>query len=173
MTTQPLSALTMLRSRHTRRREFITLLGGAATWPLAARAQQDQHLRRIGWLAGGLAANDPESRARTEAFVKALRELGWTEGHNIRIEYRWGAANVDNTRKQAAELIALAPDVVLASASQSVHALQQASRTVPIVFLQVPDPVGAGFVDSLARPGGNATGFTTFEYGIGAKWLEL
>jgi putative tryptophan/tyrosine transport system substrate-binding protein len=142
-------------------------------WPIAARAQQDQRLRRIGWLAGGLAENDPESRARTEAFVKALRELGWTEGHNMRIEYRWGAANVDNNRKQAAELIALAPDVVLATASGSVHALQQASRTVPIVFVQVPDPVGAGFVDSLARPGGNATGFTTFEYGIGAKWLEL
>jgi ABC-type uncharacterized transport system substrate-binding protein len=157
-----------------RRREFITLLGGAgAAWPLTARAQQDERLRRIGWFAPGLAANDPESRPRSEVFVKALRELGWTEGHNMRIEYRWGAANVDNTRKQAAELIALAPDVVLASASQSVHALQQASPTVPIVFVQVPDPVGAGFVDSLARPGGNATGFTTFEYGIGAKWLEL
>jgi putative tryptophan/tyrosine transport system substrate-binding protein len=156
-----------------KRRAFISLLGGAAAWPLAATAQQDQRLRRIGWLAGGLAANDPESRARNEAFVKALRELGWTEGHNMRIEYRWGAANLDNTRKHAAELIALAPDVVLANASQSVHALQEASRTVPIVFVQVPDPVGAGFVDSLARPGGNATGFTTFEYGIGAKWLEL
>ena len=112
-----------------KRREFIMLFGGAAAaWPLAARAQQDQRLRRIGWLAGGLAANDPESRARAEAFVKALRELGWTEGHNIRIEYRWGAANVDNNRKQADELIALAPDAVLATASQSVHALQQASR---------------------------------------------
>jgi putative ABC transport system substrate-binding protein len=156
------------------RRELLVALGGAAVaWPLAARAQQDHGLRRIGWLAGGLAENDPESRARVEAFVKALRELGWTEGHNMRIEYRWGAANVETNRKQAAELIALAPDVVLATASQSVHALQQASRTVPIVFLQAPDPVGAGFVDSLARPGGNATGFTTFEYGIGAKWLEL
>src|SRR5262249_37321567 len=157
-----------------RRREFIALLGsGVAAWPLAARAQQDQRLRRIGWLVGGLAENDPESRGRVEAFVNALRELGWTEGHNMRIEYRWGAANVENNRKQAAELIALTPDVVLANASGSVHALQEASRTVPIVFVQVPDPVGAGFVDSLARPGGNATGFTTFEYGIGAKWLEL
>jgi ABC-type uncharacterized transport system substrate-binding protein len=157
-----------------KRRAFITLLGVAAVgWPLHVRAQQDERMRRIGWFAAGLAANDPESRARIAAFVKALRELGWTEGHNMRIEYRWGAANVDNTRKQAAELIALAPDVVLANASQSVHALQQASPTVPIVFVQVPDPVGAGFVDSLARPGGNATGFTTFEYGIGAKWLEL
>jgi putative ABC transport system substrate-binding protein len=126
------------------RRKFLaTLVGGAVAWPLAARAQQDQRLRRIGWLAGGLAANDPESRARTEAFVKALRELGWTEGHNTRIDYRWGAANVDNNRKQASELIALAPDVVLATASQSVHALQQASRTVPIVFVQVPDPIRA------------------------------
>src|SRR5262245_41990946 len=157
-----------------KRRAFMSLLGGAAvSWPLVAHAQQDHGLRRIGWLAGGLAENDPESRARVEAFVEALRELGWTEGHNMRIEYRWGAANVETNRKQAAELIALAPDVVLATASQSVHALQQASRTVPIVFLQAPDPVGAGFVDSLARPGGNATGFTTFEYGIGAKWLEL
>jgi putative ABC transport system substrate-binding protein len=155
-----------------KRREFITLLGAAAAWPFAARAQGER-MRRIGWLAGGLAANDPESRVRNEAFLQALRDLGWTEGHNMRIDYRWGAANVDTNRKQAAELIALAPDVVLATASQSVYALQQASRTVPIVFVQVPDPVGAGFVESLARPGGNATGFTTFEYGIGAKWLEL
>src|SRR5262249_29156669 len=111
-----------------RRREFIPLLGGAAAaWPIAARAQQDQRLGCIGWRAGGLSAKERESGARTEAFVKALRELGWTEGHNMRIEYRWGAANVDNNRKQAAELIALAPDVVLASASASVHALQEAS----------------------------------------------
>src|SRR5262245_42802517 len=156
-----------------KRRDVITLLGGAAAWPIAASAQQEQRLRRIGWLAGGLAANDPESRARIEAFVKALRELGWTEGHNVRIDYRWSAGDAANTRKYATELIALAPDVVLANASGSVHALQEASRTVPIVFVQVPDPVGAGFVESLARPGGNATGFTTFEYGIGAKWLEL
>src|SRR5262249_26949593 len=162
------------RPRAVRRRTFITLLGGvAAAWPLAARAQQDHGLRRIGLPAGRLAENDPESRARVEAFVKALRELGWTEGHNMRIEYRWGAANVETNRKQAAELIALAPDVVLATASQSVHALQQASRTVPIVFLHAPDPVGAGLVDSLAGRGGNGTGFTTWEYGIGAKWLEL
>jgi putative tryptophan/tyrosine transport system substrate-binding protein len=157
-----------------RRREFIVTLGSAtAAWPLAAGAQQGERMRRIGWLAGGLAANDPESRIRNEAFLRGLRDLGWTEGHNMRIDYRWGAANVDTNRKQAAELIALAPDVVLATASQSVHALQQASRTVPIVFVQVPDPVGAGFAESLARPGGNATGFATFEYGTGAKWLEL
>jgi putative tryptophan/tyrosine transport system substrate-binding protein len=157
-----------------KRREFITLIGGAtAAWPLAARAQPGERMRRIGWLAGGLAANDPESRVRNEAFLQALHDLGWVEGHNMRIDYRWGAANVDTNRKQAAELIALAPDVVLANASQSAHVLLQESRTVPIVFVQVPDPVGAGFVESLARPGGNATGFTVFEYGIGAKWLEL
>jgi putative tryptophan/tyrosine transport system substrate-binding protein len=117
-------------------------------------------MRRVGWIAGGLSPNDPESRLRNEAFVKALQEFGWIVGHNMQIDYRWGAANPDNSRKHAAELIALAPDVVLATASQSMNALQQASRTVPIVFVQVPDPVGAGFVDNLARPGGNATGFT-------------
>jgi putative ABC transport system substrate-binding protein len=157
-----------------RRREFITLLSGAAAaWPLEARAQQGEQMRRIGWLAGGLAANDPESQARKAAFLQGLRELGWTEGQNVRIDYRWGGGSADVTRKHAAELIALAPDVTLASASQAAHALQQESRTTPMVFAQVPDPIGAGFVDSLARPGGNATGFTTFEYGIGAKWLEL
>src|SRR5215510_4566564 len=157
-----------------RRREFISLLGGAAVgWPLAARAQQDERMRRIGWLASGLDANDPESQARKAAFLQGLRELGWTEGQKIQIDFRWGAGSADATRKHAAELIALAPDVTLASGSQAAHALQQESRTVPIVFTQVPDPIGAGFVDSLARPGGNATGFTTFEYGFGAKWLEL
>jgi len=157
-----------------RRREFITFLGGAAVaWPLAARAQQDERMRRIGWLASGLGANDPESQARKAAFLQGLRELGWTEGQNIQIDFRWGAGSADATRKHAAELIALAPDVTLASGSQAAHALQQESRTIPIVFTQVPDPIGAGFVDSLARPGGNATGFTTFEYGFGAKWLEL
>jgi len=162
----------------TSRRDAIMLLGGAAAassflWPLAARAQQPARLRRVGWLAGGLALNDPESRIRQETFLKALQELGWTVGHNLQIDYRWGGANPDIIRKHAAELIALVPEVVLATASQSVYALQQASSTVPIVFVQVPDPVGAGFVDNLARPGGNATGFTTFEYGIGGKWLEV
>src|SRR5262245_504874 len=157
-----------------RRRDFITLLGGAAViWPLEARSQQEERTRRIGWLGGSLVANDPESQARKAAFLQGLRELGWTEGQNVRIDYRWGAGNADVMRKHAAELIALAPDVTLAIASQTVQALQQESRTIPIVFTGVPDPIGAGFVDSLARPGGNATGFTTFEYGFGAKWLEL
>jgi putative ABC transport system substrate-binding protein len=157
-----------------RRRDFITLLGGAAViWPLEVRSQQEERTRRIGWLAGGLAANDPESQARKAAFLERLRELGWTEGQNVRIDYRWGAGSVDVIRKHAAELNALAPDVTLTIAGQATHALQQESRTIPIVFTQVSDPIGAGLVDSLARPGGNATGFTTFEYGIGAKWLDL
>jgi ABC transporter substrate binding protein len=155
------------------RREFITLLGGAAAaWPFSVRAQQPDRIKRVGWLAGGLAENDPESKARRTAFVQSLRELGWTEGQNIQIDYRWGAGNADVTRKYAAELVALAPDVTLGIASQAVSALQQASRTIPIIFVLVPDPIGAGFVDSLARPGGNATGFTTFDYGFGGKWLE-
>jgi ABC-type uncharacterized transport system substrate-binding protein len=156
------------------RREFITLLGGAAAaWPYSVRAQQPDRMKRVGWLAGGLAENDPESKARRTAFVQSLRELGWTEGQNIQIDYRWGAGNADVTRKYAAELVALAPDVTLGIASQAVSALQQASRTIPVIFVLVPDPIGAGFVDSLARPGGNATGFTTFDYGFGGKWLEL
>ena len=156
------------------RREFITLLGGAAAaWPYSVRAQQPDRMKRVGWLASGLAENDPESKARRTAFVQSLRELGWTEGQNIQIDYRWGAGNADVTRKYAAELVALAPDVTLGIASQAVSALQQASRTIPIIFVLVPDPIGAGFVDSLARPGGNATGFTTFDYGFGGKWLEL
>jgi putative tryptophan/tyrosine transport system substrate-binding protein len=118
------------------------------------------------------AADDPEMRARIAGFVQALRELGWTEGNNVQVDYRSGAGNANDIRKYAAELVALA-DVILANGSQAVSILQQVSRTVPIVFVNVPDPVGAGFVDSLARPGGNATGFTPFEYGIGAKWLEL
>src|SRR5262245_1427754 len=157
-----------------RRRDFITLLGGAAViWPLEVRSQQEVRTRRIGWLGGSLVANDPESQARKAAFLQGLRDLGWTEGQNVRIDYRWGAGSADIIRKHAAELIALAPDVTLAIASQATYALQQESRTIPIVFTQVADPIGAGFVDSLARPGGNATGFTSFEYGFAAKWLEL
>jgi putative tryptophan/tyrosine transport system substrate-binding protein len=155
-----------------RRRKFITLLGGAAAWPLAARAQQDVRMRRIGALMN-LAADDPESQRRMTAFVQGLQQLGWTDGRNVRIETRWGAADVDRFHSYAAELVALAPDVILASGHPSVVALQQATRSVPIVFLQVVDPVGAGFVASLARPGGNATGFTVFEYSISGKWLEL
>jgi putative tryptophan/tyrosine transport system substrate-binding protein len=157
-----------------RRREFITVVGGAAAmWPMVARAQEIQQIRRVGWLSSGLAENDPESQARVIAFVRALKEFGWIEGQNVQIIYRWGGGSADATRKYATELATLSPDVNLAIASQAVQALQQASSTVPIVFTLVPDPIGAGFVDNLARPGGNITGFTTFEYGFGAKWLEL
>jgi putative tryptophan/tyrosine transport system substrate-binding protein len=157
-----------------RRREFITLLGGAASaWPLAARAQQGEQMRRIGVLTSGAAADDPDGQARSAAFVQGLQQLGWTDGRNIRIDYRWGAGDADNMRKYAAELVALAPDVILAHSSQAVAPLLQATRTVPIVFVAVSDPVGAGYVDSLARPGGNATGFLLWEYSIAGKWLEL
>ena len=155
-----------------RRREFITLLGGAAAWPLAARAQQDDRLRRIGVLIN-LAADDPQGQVRLAAFQQGLQQLGWTDGHNLRIDTRWTAGNADNIRKYATELAVLAPDVIFAHGSATAGPLLQATRTVPIVFVYVPDPVGAGFVESLSRPGGNATGFTPFEYGIGAKWLEL
>ena len=155
------------------RREFITLLGGAAAaGPLAARAQQAERMQRIGVLMN-VAADDAEGQGRVAAFQQALQQLGWTDGRNVRIDYRWAAGDTGRFRRYAEELLALAPDVVLASATPSVQALQQATRTVPIVFAQVGDPVGAGFVDSLARPGGNTTGFTPHEYGVGAKWLEL
>ena len=156
------------------RREFITLLGGAASvWPLAAHAQQDERMRRIGVLYSGAAADDPDGQTRSAAFVQGLQQLGWTDGRNMRIDYHWGAGDADNIRKYAAELVTLAPDVILASGTATVAPLLQATRTVPIVFAQVTDPVGAGFVDSLAHPGGNATGFLLFEYAISAKWLEL
>ena len=155
------------------RRDFITLLGGAAAaWPLAARAQQPERMRRIGVLMP-LAADDPVGQARLGAFQQGLQQSGWTDGHNVRIEYRRSAGNAADTRKYAAELVALAPDVILSSGTEAVAALQQATRTIPIVFTIVVDPVGAGLVDSLARPGGNATGFITFEFGISGKWLEL
>jgi putative tryptophan/tyrosine transport system substrate-binding protein len=156
-----------------RRREFITLLGGsAATWPLAARAQQPEQIRRIGALMN-LAADDPESQRRVTAFVQGLQQLGWTDGRNVRIDFRWGAADAVRIRAYAAELVALAPDVILAAGALTLGPLQQASRTVPIVFAGVTDPVGAGLVTGLARPGGNATGFMNFEYGVSGKWLEL
>src|SRR5215471_9020378 len=155
------------------RRKFLAaLLAGAAAWPLAARAQQREKMRRIGVLMP-YAANDPQTQARNAAFLQGLRQLGWTVGTNVQIDYRWSAGNADDTRKYAAELVTLAPDVIFASGSASVGPLQRATRTVPIVFAVTPDPVGAGFVDSLARPGGNITGFTPYEYGLGAKWLEL
>jgi putative ABC transport system substrate-binding protein len=156
-----------------RRRQFITLLGGAAAaWPLAARAQQDGRMRRIGVLMN-LTADDPEASARATVLAQGLQQLGWTVGRNLRVDYRWGAADADSSRRYATELVALAPDVILAAGIPAVTALQQATRTVPIVFVNVVDPVGAGLVDSLARPGGNATGFILYEYGISAKWLEL
>jgi putative tryptophan/tyrosine transport system substrate-binding protein len=155
-----------------RRRHFITMLGGAAAWPFAARAQQGERMRRIGVLMG-LAADDPEGQSRNAAFLQGLSELGWTVGRNVRIDYRWGARSPDDIRKYAAELVALAPDVILATSGATVGALQQASRSVPIVFAGTIDPVGSGFVDSLARPGGNTTGFLLFEYSLSGKWLEL
>jgi putative ABC transport system substrate-binding protein len=155
-----------------RRREFMALLGGAAAWPLAAQAQPGDRVRRIGVLMGGL-ESDPVQQARLAAFLESLAQLGWTDGRNVRIDTRWYAGGADRSRTYAAELIGLAPDVILASASAGVAALQQASRSAPIVFANVIDPVGAGFVASLAQPGGNATGFTAFEYGISGKWLEL
>ena len=156
-----------------KRREFIALLGGAAAaWPLAARAQQGERVRRIGALMY-LAADDAESPARVAAFARGLQELGWIEGRNIRIDYRWGGGDLDRVRRYAAELVALAPDVILVSSGSALAALQNATRTVPIVFVNVTDPVGAGYVASLARPGANTTGFTLFEYGTSGKWLEL
>jgi putative ABC transport system substrate-binding protein len=154
------------------RRQFIALLGGAATWPLAARAQQDQRVRRLGVLSA-LAEDDPESVARRPAFEQALKALNWTNGSNLQIDYRWAAGDAERIRKLVAEIIALAPDVILTSGSSLVAPMMQATRTIPIVFVQVIDPVGSGFVESLARPGGNITGFTQFEYSLAAKWVEL
>src|SRR5262245_7078392 len=156
-----------------RRREFITLLGGATTaWPLAARAQQLERTRRISVLSP-FAADDQESMARVAAFLQGFGELGWTVGRNVRIDYRWSAGDAERTRKNAAELVALAPDLILATGSAVTAALLQATRTVPIVFVQVPDPVANGFVASLAQPGANATGFATFDYATNVKWLEV
>src|SRR6187455_390905 len=157
-----------------RRRDFIGGLGGAAaTWPLAARAQQGERARRIGVLVAS-PANDAEWQARVAAFKEGLAQLGWTEGRNVRIDTRWATTNADDLRKHAAELAASTPDVLVgASGTTTAAALLQATRIVPIVFAIVVDPVGAGFVASLARPSGNATGFTMFEYGMSGKWLEL
>ena len=154
-----------------RRRELMTFLGAAAAWPLAAPAQPADPVRRISVLSGA-SADIPVTQAGIAAFRERLQQLGWIDGSNVRIDYRWGAGNADDIRKHAKELAALAPDVILASGG-AVEQLLQATRTVPIVFVIVPDPVGAGFVDSLSRPGGNATGFTQFEYSMCAKWPEL
>ena len=156
-----------------KRREFITLLSGAAVaWPLAAGGQQPERMRRIGVLMN-LASDDAEGQARLAAFHQGLQQLGWTVGRNVQIDYRWSAGNADYIRKFAAELVALAPDVIVSTGSPGVAVLQQATRSVPIVFTAVVDPVGGGLVASLARPGGNATGFMLFEYSTSGKWLEL
>src|SRR5262245_21639274 len=155
-----------------RRRKFIALLGGAAAWPLAARAQQADRVRRIGVLMP-LAADDPEVQLRLAALAQGLQQSGWTIGRNVRVETRWPRAITEELRKSAAELVALAPDVILANGGTAAAPLLQTTRDVPIVFVVVPDPVGSGFVDSLARPGGNATGFLSYEYGMSGKWLEL
>jgi ABC-type uncharacterized transport system substrate-binding protein len=156
-----------------KRREFITLLGGAAAaWPLAARAQQPERLRRIGVLMNR-AAENPEGQDRLAAFHQGLQELGWGVGRNVRIDTRWSEDNADQTVKHAADLVALTPDIILASGTLAVTALQRINRTLPIVFAAVADPVGAGIVDSLAHPGGNATGFMIYEYNLAAKYLEL
>jgi putative ABC transport system substrate-binding protein len=156
-----------------RRREFIALLGGSAlVMPVMARAQQTERVRRVGVLMS-VAADGPDGQPRLAAFLKGLQELGWTDGRNVRIDLRWGAGDAERTRNYVAELVALGLDVILASGDHPVVALQQATRTVPIVFTMVADPVGAGFVESLAHPGGNTTGFTLYEYNMSAKWLEL
>jgi len=155
-----------------KRREFITLLGGAAAWPLAARAQQGERMRRIGILLPATADN-LEFQARVGAFLQGLQQSGWRIGRNVQIDTRWATAKAAEIRRHAAELAALAPDAIVAHGASTVGAMLQATRTVPIVFPVVGDPVAAGFVDSLARPGGNATGFMAFEYSLGGKWLEL
>ena len=156
-----------------RRREFIALFGGIGiTWPLAVRAQQAERIRRVGVLMNR-AADDSQGKARVAAFKQGLQQLGWEEGRNVQIDTRWGEDEVERERKYAAELVALAPDVILSSGSLSATALQHAGATMPIVFVLVVDPVGVGLVDNLARPGGNVTGFMTYEYSLAGKWLEL
>ena len=155
-----------------RRREFITLLGGAAAWPLAARAQQGERMRSVGVLTS-TGERDPETQLRLGAFREGLQKLGWAEGRNLQIDYRWGAGSIERTRAYAAELVALKPDVILGAPAAAALALHRETRTIPVVFAQVPDPVALGMVESLSRPGGNVTGFALFEYAIALKWLEL
>jgi len=156
-----------------RRRDFIRAIVGSATaWPLTSRAQQSKPMRRVAALMP-YSANDPQAQNRNAAFLQSLQQLGWTVGQNVQIDYRWSAGSEDDTRKYAAELVALAPDVLFTSGSAAIEPLRRATHTIPIVFVLVPDPVGAGFISSLARPGGNVTGFTNFDYSIAAKWLAL
>ena len=155
-----------------KRREFITLLGGAvAAWPLAASAQKPGQMRRIGVLMAGV--DDPQEQARIAAFLEGLQQLGWTNGRNVQIDYRWGFGNAANIRKYSADLVALVPDVLMVAGTSAMAPMLQATGTLPIVFVNVADPVGAGFVDSLARPGSNATGFMQLEYSLAGKWPEL
>ena len=157
-----------------RRRDFITIGGVAAAWPLVAGAQQSKPkpMRRVAVLLP-YSANDPHVQNRNAAFLQALQQLGWTIGQNVQIDYRWSAGSEDDTRKYAAELVALGPDVIFTAGAAAIEPLQRATRTVPIVFVLVPDPVGAGFISSMARPGGNITGFTQWDYSMAAKWLAL
>src|SRR5262245_40288150 len=152
-----------------RRRAFISLRGGAAAWPLAARVQQRERMRRVALLMS-VDADDAEGQSRVTAFAQGLQELGWSEGRNLRVEYRWAAGNADNIRKHAAELVAIKPDVIVGTGTPTVTSLAQATHTVPVVFVQITDPVGAGLVENLARPSGNMTGFTNFEYSLSGKW---
>ena len=173
MTTQPPSTLRMLLSRHTRRRELIVAVGGLTlVWPLVARAQQAERMRRVGVLIVTL-ENDPQSLRRLTAFQQGLDRLGWTVGRNLQIDYRWGVSDDERARTAAAEVLSAAPDVILANSPPSVRAVRQATRTVPIVFVAVVEPVEQGFVASLAHPGGNITGFTSLEPTVAGKWLEL
>jgi putative ABC transport system substrate-binding protein len=156
-----------------KRRDFITLLGGAAAaWPLAARAQQVERIRRVGVLLS-IAETDPDAQRRIQAFQQGLEELGWTEGRNIRVEYRFGAGDSDRIAKEVTDLVALKPDVIVGNSTPVVVALRQATRSIPVIFVQIIDPVGSGLVETLARPGGNMTGFSDFEFGTSSKWLEL
>jgi len=155
-----------------RRREFIKLAGGVAAWPLTARAQERERLRRIAWLVG-TAKDVPGARDRDTAFLEAFEQLGWTNGRNVQIDIRWAAGNADDIRKYAVELVALAPDVILATGGAGAAVMLKATQTIPIVFAVVPDPMGSGFVQSLSRPGRNATGFMSFEYSLCGKWPEL
>jgi putative tryptophan/tyrosine transport system substrate-binding protein len=158
---------------HIERRKFLaTLCGAAAAWPLPARAQQGQRMRRIGVLMN-IMSDDPESQIRLAAFAQGLQQLGWIVGQNVSIDTRWGAGNLENLRKYSAELVALGPDVIMANSSAAVSHILDATHAIPVVFTTVTDPVGAGYVESLAHPGGNITGFTNFEYAIAGKWLEL
>src|SRR5262245_16917395 len=159
------------RYRAVKRREFIALLGGAATWPLAARAQQSERMRRIGVLMN--VAEESDQQANLAVFVQALQQLGWINGRNVQIETRWAGGSAAEIRRHAGELVALAPDVIFATGTASMGPFLQATRSLPIVFVNVADPVGAGFVDSLSHPGGNATGFIQFEYSLSGKWVEL